>query len=139
MNNGPGRFGRWDLKTGFIPACDYASTRGLVPRKKARPVWGRWGKLPDRALQRAYRATASERLQCPSIVPRKAPLYFRMIRSLLLTKALLAISQFPERLENQDKRQQKRDQGQHPDNEDHQEKITHFDHVRCGMIFPSVD
>lgn len=43
MNSGPGRFGRWDLETGFIPACHYASMRGFVPRKKARPGLGALG------------------------------------------------------------------------------------------------
>jgi hypothetical protein len=56
-----------------------------------------------------------------------------------LRKGIPGYQPLSERLENQDKRQQERDQGQHPCDEDHQEKIAHFDDVRCGMIFPSVD
>lgn len=55
MNNGPGRFGQRHLKQVSIPACDYASIRGFVPKKKARPVWG-LGTLFSRASQRHQRS-----------------------------------------------------------------------------------
>jgi hypothetical protein len=54
----------------------------------------------------------------------------RRVSVITLRKGFRAISQLSDRLENQDKRQQKRDQGQQSSSDEEQEEIGHAVHVR---------